>query len=183
MTRSPLNPILSAKDVPYEASLVFNAGVCKWQGEYVMLFRNDHGVKEAEFRAARAQGGWTHFTTDLGIARSRDGVHWTVGPKPAWSIRDDEVLRIYDPRLTVVEGRVVLCFAMDTKHGLRGGVATTEDFERFEVQSLSVPDDRNMAVFPERIGGRYVRLERPMPVYSRYGKTEAQIEAEEDAKK
>ena len=30
-----------------------------------------------------------------------------------------------------------------------------------------------MAVFPERIGGRYVRLERPMPVYSRYGTTEA----------
>ena len=113
------------------------------------------------------------FSTDLGIARSRDGVHWTVGPKPAWSVRDDEVMRVYDPRLTVVEGRVVLCFAMDTRHGLRGGVATTEDFERFEVQSLSVPDDRNMVVFPERIGGRYVRLERPMPVYSRYGKTEA----------
>ena len=30
-----------------------------------------------------------------------------------------------------------------------------------------------MVVFPERIGGNYVRLERPMPVYSRYGKTEA----------
>ena len=100
-------------------------------------------------------------------------MHWTVGPKPAWSVRDDEVMRVYDPRLTVVEGRVVLCFAMDTRHGLRGGVATTEDFERFEVQSLSVPDDRNMVVFPERIGGNYVRLERPMPVYSRYGKTEA----------
>ena len=158
MTRSPLNPILSAKDVPYDASLVFNAGVCKWQGEYVMLFRNDHGTTEAEFRAARAAGGWKGFSTDLGIARSRDGVHWTVGPKPAWSVRDDEVLRVYDPRLT---------------HGLRGGVATTEDFEHFEIQSLSVPDDRNMAVFPEKIGGRYVRLERPMPVYSRYGKTEA----------
>ena len=173
MTRSPLNPILSAKDVPYDASLVFNAGVCKWQGEYVMLFRNDHGTTEAEFREARAKGGWKGFSTDLGIARSRDGVHWTVGPEPAWSVRDDEVMRVYDPRLTVVEGRVVLCFAMDTRHGLRGGVATTEDFERFEIQSLSVPDDRNMVVFPERIGGRYVRLERPMPVYSRYGKTEA----------
>ena len=56
MKRHPLNPILSAKDVPYDASLVFNAGVCKWQGEYVMLFRNDHGVKEDEFRAARAKG-------------------------------------------------------------------------------------------------------------------------------
>ena len=89
MTRSPLNPILSAKDVPYDASLVFNAGVGKWQGEYVMLFRNDHGSTEEEFRAARAAGGWRHWSTDLGIALRRDGVHWTVGPKPAWSMRDD----------------------------------------------------------------------------------------------
>ena len=174
MKRCSLNPVLSAKSIPFDASLVFNAGVCKWQGEYVMLFRNDYGTKEEDWRAAVASGAPNPgFATNLGIARSRDGVHWAVGPKPVLAMRDDEILRVYDPRLTVVEGRVVLCFAMDTRHGLRGGVATTEDFERFEVQSLSVPDDRNMVVFPERIGGRYVRLERPMPVYSRYGKTEA----------
>ena len=46
MTRSPNNPILSAKDIPYPASLVFNAGVCKWQGRYVRLFRNDHGIAD-----------------------------------------------------------------------------------------------------------------------------------------
>ena len=174
MVRSPLNPVLSAKDVPFDASLVFNAGVCKWQGEYVMLFRNDYGSTESQWREAASRGlPFPGLSTNLGIARSRDGVRWTVGPKPVLELHDDEILRVYDPRLTVVEGRVVLCFAMDTRHGLRGGVATTEDFERFDIRSLSVPDDRNMAVFPEKIGGRYVRLERPMPVYSRYGKTEA----------
>ena len=173
MKRCDLNPILSAKDIPYEATLIFNAGVCKWQGKYVMLFRNDHGFTEASFRAALAAGTWPKVSTNLGVATSDDGIHWTPAPEPAWSIRDDEILRVYDPRLTVVEGRVVLCFAMDTRHGLRGGVATTEDFSTFEILSLSVPDDRNMVVFPERVGGNYVRLERPMPVYSRYGKTEA----------
>lgn len=174
MQRHPLNPILSAKDIPYEASLVFNAGVCKWQGKYVMLFRNDYGSAEEDWRAARGAGKpYPGFSTNLGIATSDDGIHWTPGPKPVWTVRDDEVLRVYDPRLTVVEGRVVVCFAMDTRHGLRGGVATTEDFERFDVKSLSLPDNRNMVVFPERIGGDYIRLERPMPVYSRYGKTEA----------
>ena len=34
---------------------------------------------------------------------------------------------------------------MDTRHGLRGGIATTDDFEKFEIQSRSVPDNRNMA--------------------------------------
>ena len=170
MKRHPLNPILSAKDIPYDASLVFNAGVCKWQGKYVMLFRNDYGSTEEGWRAARAEGKpYPGFSTNLGIATSDDGIHWTPGPKPVWAVRDDEVFRVYDPRLTVVDGRVVVCFAMDTRHGLRGGVATTDDFERFEILSLSAPDNRNMVVFPEKVGGNYVRLERPMPVYSRWG--------------
>ena len=170
MTRSPLNPILSAKDVSYPASLVFNAGVCKWQGEYVMLFRNDFGSTEAEWRAAATEGrSYPGFSTNIGVAHSRDGVHWTPGSTPVFALSDDEIRRVYDPRLTVVEGRVVLYFAMDTVHGLRGGVATTDDFERFDILSLSTPDNRNMVVFPERIGGHYVRLERPMPVYSRWG--------------
>lgn len=174
MKRHPLNPILSAKDVPYPASLVFNAGVCKWQGEYVMLFRNDYGSTERQWLdAAEGKGPAPSLSTNIGLARSPDGVHWTVAPAPVLAMHDEEIRRVYDPRLTVVDGRIVLCFAMDTAHGLRGGVATTEDFERFEVQSLSVPDDRNMALFPEKIGGRFVRLERPMPVYSRWGRTEA----------
>ena len=172
--RHPLNPILSAKDIPYDASLVFNAGVCKWQGRYVMLFRNDYGSTEEQWRSATAAGAPSPvFSTNIGIATSADGVHWEVGPRPVFQMSDDEIGRVYDPRLSIVEGRPVLCFAMDTKHGLRGGIATTDDFERFDILSLSVPDNRNMVVFPEKIGGRYVRLERPMPVYSRYGKTEA----------
>ena len=83
--------------------------------------------------------------------------------------RTPEIQRIYDPRLTVLEGRCYLCFAMDTAHGLRGGIAVTEDFEKIDILSLSVPDNRNMVLFPERINGRYLRLERPFPVYSRNG--------------
>ncbi len=41
--RHPANPLLSAQDVPYEARLVFNAGVTRYQGKYVMVFRNDYG--------------------------------------------------------------------------------------------------------------------------------------------
>ena len=173
MQRHPLNPVLCAKDVPYPATLVFNAGVCKWQGKYVMLFRDDHGSTEAQWREAAAKGlPNPGFSTTVGIATSDDGVRWTVGPRPVFERHDEVVQRVYDPRLTVVEGRPVLCFAMDTRDGLRGGVATTDDFERFEIQSLSAPDNRNMALFPERIGGRYARLERPMPVYSRYDGSE-----------
>ena len=46
----------------------------------------------------------------------------------------------------------------------------TDDFKIVEVLSLTVPDNRNMVLFPEKINGKYVRLERPFPVYSRGGK-------------
>jgi beta-1,4-mannooligosaccharide/beta-1,4-mannosyl-N-acetylglucosamine phosphorylase len=49
-------------------------------------------------------------------------------------------------------------------------VAVTEDFDRFDIVCMSVPDNRNMVLFPEKVGGRYVRLERPFPVYGRGGK-------------
>ena len=35
------NPILSMKDIPYEATCIYNAGITKYQGKYVMVFRND----------------------------------------------------------------------------------------------------------------------------------------------
>ena len=43
-----------------------------------------------------------------------------------------------------------------------GCAAGTDDFERGEVLSASVPDNRNMVLFPEKIGGQYVRYERPV---------------------
>ena len=160
MIRYKNNPILTAKDIPYKATLVFNAGVVKFQGKYIMLFRNDYGyIKGTSFEG-----------TNIGLAYSDDGYSWEVEPKPCFELQDEEIIRVYDPRITVIEGRCYVCFAVDTKHGIRGGIAVTDDFENFEMLSMTVPDNRNMVLFPERIGGKYVRLERPFPVYSRGGK-------------
>lgn len=155
-------PVLSRKDVPYDADCIFNAGVVKYQGQYIMAFRNDHGF----------DGVGSFRYCDIGLARSEDGMNWKVQDKPFLTVEDlhdPEVTKVYDPRLTVIDGTCYLCFAVDTKHGLRGGIAKTEDFQSIEILSLTVPDNRNMVLFPEKIGGRYVRLERPFPVYSRGG--------------
>ncbi|MFA7235966.1 MAG: hypothetical protein WC058_03795, partial [Phycisphaeraceae bacterium] len=165
--RCPSNPILSAGDVPFKATLTYNAGVCKYQGKYVMVFRNDvhdypnPGQVPIEF-------GKVHL--NLGLAFSDDGIRWKVEPKPCFELRTDEILRAYDPRLTVIDGKVHMCFATDTRHGLRAGIAVTEDFQKFDIKHFTTPDNRNMVLFPEKIGGRYVRMERPFPVYGRGGK-------------
>ncbi len=163
LRRCPQNPVLSKKDIPYNAELIFNAGVVKYEGRYVMVFRNDYDH----------QGGVQFGGCNLGIAYSDDGICWKAEPKPFVTLEqfdDPEILRVYDPRLTVMEGEVYICFAMDTRHGLRGGIARTHGLTGFEILSLSLPDNRNMVLFPEKIGGMYARLERPMPVYSRWGR-------------
>ncbi|MBJ9987860.1 MULTISPECIES: glycoside hydrolase family 130 protein [Paenibacillus] len=160
--RHPDNPVLDAARVPYPTALVFNAGVTKFKGRYVMVFRNDYGSLEKQTLEP-------HHTTDLGVAFSSDGIQWDVQPKPCFKLHDEEIIRAYDPRLTVIDGRCYMCFAVDTHHGIRGGVAVTDDFIDFEILSLSTPDLRNMVLFPEKIGGNYVRLERPFTVYSRGG--------------
>jgi len=159
-------PILTREQISYPSTCVFNAGVCKFNGRYIMLFRNDVGDE---------WGKPKFHTTNLGLAFSDDGIEWTVHPRPVWGSHDPELLRatdgdlirVYDPRLIPIDGRCYVCLACDTHHGLRGGVAVTDDFSSFQVLSLSTPDNRNMVLFPERIGGKFARLERPMPVYSR----------------
>ena len=161
ITRYQHNPILAAKDIPYPAEMVFNAGVTKFNGKYITIFRNDYNFVEGRLP-----------DTNLGIAFSDDGLHWSVRETPFFTIdqlEQEEIIRIYDPRLTVIEGRCYICFAADTHHGLRGGIAVTDNFENFRIISMSVPDNRNMVLFPEKINGMYVRLERPFPVYSRGG--------------
>jgi len=151
------NPVLSAKDIPYPATLVFNAGVTKFNGKYVMVFRNDYGFTREKK---------TH-DTNMGFATSDDGIHWTAADEPCFVMRTEEIRRAYDPRLTVIDGRCYMCFAIDTRHGIRGGIAVTDDFEEFEVLSMSTPDNRNMVIFPEKLDGKFLRLERPFPIYGR----------------
>lgn len=151
------NPLLTAAQIPYPSDLVFNPGVIPWHDGYAMIFRNDHGYL----------GGASFEGTDLGLALSRDGLKWEAEPRPVFSLKDEEIRRVYDPRLTVLEDQVIMTFAVDTRHGLRGGIARTRDLHHFDILSMTVPDNRNMVLFPERIGGMYLRLERPMPVYSR----------------
>jgi beta-1,4-mannooligosaccharide/beta-1,4-mannosyl-N-acetylglucosamine phosphorylase len=62
-------PVLSKGDIPYAAECIFNAGVTKYQGRYVMIFRNDFNYDSQRI----SFGG-----CNLGIAYSADGIKWEV---------------------------------------------------------------------------------------------------------
>ena len=162
-------PIIEASDLPYPCSLVFNAGVIRWRDEYVMIFRNDYGTDQLAYENENKR----FAGTSVGIARSKNGIDgWRFDPLPLMDSndpnKDPEMKRLYDPRIIQIEDRLLLCLAMDTRHGIRGCIAElAADLQSYRIISASVPENRNMVLFPEKIGGEYVRLERPMPVYSR----------------
>ncbi len=167
-------PILTKDKVPYSATLVFNAGVTKFNGKYIMVFRNDYGTTKEKFEAgipAKSDGN-LFLGTNVGVAESDNGIDgWKVHKVPLIKSedvqKDGESIRLYDPRISVIDGKPYLCLALDTKHGIRGCIAElNETFDDYNILSSSVPDNRNMVLFPEKIGGRYIRLERPMPIYS-----------------
>lgn len=166
------NPLIKPDMVPFESTLTFNAAVAKFQGRYVMLFRNDYNTKREEWEAIKqGKPGPKHQKINIGIAFSNNGIDWEIERTPCFPIPiDEEIQHVYDPRITVIDGRCHLCFAVNTPHGVRGGIAVTDDFYHYDVKTITVPDNRNMVLFPEKIDGKYVRLERPFPVYSRTAK-------------
>lgn len=146
------NPILTAEDMPFACSGVYNSGVIRLDGEYLMLCR----VESID------------ISNYFFVATSQEGYHFKVHERPI-DLPDDEEFReytaemIYDPRITPLEGAYYICFAAHSRHGVRIGMMKTEDFVKYEwCGFLSEPDNRNAVLFPEKIGGRYVRLDRPI---------------------
>ena len=160
INRYQANPVLSSRQIPYPATLVFNPAVVKHGGRYVIVFRNDFGDEQKH----RLDG------TSLGLAFSSNGTEFKVTDRPCCLTGlSDDVVRVYDPRLTIVNETIYLCFAVDTRHGVCGGIAVTQDFVNYRVLHVTAPDNRNLVLFPQKIADRFVRLERPFPVYSRGG--------------
>ena len=64
--RHERNPVLTAEDVPYGSGLVFNAGVTKFQGKYLMVF--EHGpVVKAGHLIKDEKGRWKVKKFDMDV--------------------------------------------------------------------------------------------------------------------
>lgn len=146
------NPILTKDHVPYPVATVHNAGVVKHKDRYLMLFRSHlHNGRSI-----------------IGRAESSDGFHFRVHPRPFLVPAEEEPFATYeafgveDPRITFLEGFYYITYSCYSRHGVRIGLARTQDFEKVErVALITPPDHRNVVLFPERIHGQYVRLDRP----------------------
>ncbi len=146
------NPVLTKQDVPYPVETVHNAGMVKWDGRYIMLFRSH-----------RRNG-----RSIIGLAESEDGFHFEVRSEPFLTpvasgvFAEYEEYGVEDCRISEIDGEFLLTYSAYSRHGVRIALAKTTDFQSVErVALISQADMRNVVIFPEKIGGRYVRLDRP----------------------
>lgn len=152
ITRYHDNPILTKDDIPYPVATVHNAAVVKHSNRYIMLFR-------AHKRNGRSI---------LGVARSNDGFVFKADPEPFMIPSTEEFFSEYeefgveDPRITSLEGEYYITYSAYSRHGVRIGLAKTKDFKTIErISFITESDYRNAVLFPEKINGSYVRLDRP----------------------
>jgi len=156
MKRHPVNPILTRTDIPpippelVDVTSVFNPGAIKDGDTYRLILRVQSRSRE----------------TFLVMAESTDGVSFKVENKivdfKGIEKVKEKVFHIYDARITKLEGRFYIMFAMDMQDGCQLGLGVTDDFKSFEFLGITSNEDiRNGVLFPEKINGKYYRMDRP----------------------
>lgn len=149
--RHPANPILTAEDWPYSVNAVFNPAAALVDGATVLLARVED------------RRGISHLT----VARSPDGVgDWVIDEAPllAPDGAASEQWGFEDPRVVWIDelGRWAITCTAYGPAGPAVFLATTDDFTTVERYGIvRHPEDKNAALLPHRIDGRWVLLHRP----------------------
>lgn len=154
-TRYPGNPLLTRKDWPYLINSVMNAGaVLLDDGDTLLLCRVED------------RSGLSH----LCAARSANGIdHWRIDPEPTLAANPqkypEELWGIEDPRITYVPEleQYAIAYTSFARGGPGVSLALTKDFRNFERYGVIMsPEDKDAALLPRRIGGRWALIHRPM---------------------
>ena len=128
--------------------------------------RDAAGVDASDPRMILADGRtWLTSLSHLRVARSTDGISFVVDDAPALSPANEyETFGVEDPRITRLEDRYWINYSAVSPRGIATALASTRDFRTFERHGIIFPpNNRDVTIFPERIGGRYMALHRPMP--------------------
>ena len=127
---------LDKERVPYPWHV---APITRYNDEVIMLFRSH-----------RRNG-----RSILGLARSKDGLNFSVDPEPFMVPSTEEPFAEYeeygveDPRITLIDGEYLITYSAYSRHGVRIGLAKTSDWKQVErVSLITQADYRNTVIFP-----------------------------------
>lgn len=155
-TRYEGNPILSTSDWPYPAHTCFNAGATFLpDGRTLLLVRIEDRRGISHLTVATSEDGVTNWDIQKKPTLQPDGERY---PEEEWGIEDPRIVRIEELK------KYVVTYTAYSSAGPAVSLLTTEDFvnyERFRV--VIPPDNKDAALFPDRINGRWAMIHRPQP--------------------
>ena len=152
-------PLLHIKDFPGKAQ-IYNPAPVQCGDETILL------VSVVEHAATRG------FGRDVGqtrVARSKDGIHFTLSDEnfidpQAEGEPWDRYHHFIDNRVTKIDDwyyivTPVMVNGFDSPIGMLG---RTKDFKTYErIDTITQPKNRGASLFPEKINGKYYKLDRP----------------------
>jgi predicted GH43/DUF377 family glycosyl hydrolase len=99
----------------------------------------------------------------LRIARSTDGRHFAFDAEPAiYPATPYEEFGCEDARITLIEGVYHVTYTAVSARGVAVAMASTTDFRTFRREGIIFPPyQKDVCLFPRRVGGQYVCRHRP----------------------
>jgi predicted GH43/DUF377 family glycosyl hydrolase len=154
LQRHEANPILTAADWPHTVNAVFNPGAVRLRDGTTLLL----------CRVEDRRG-----ISCLWVVRSENGVDgWRIEAEPALlpdpERHPEELWGVEDPRIVWLDelGQYAITYTAYSRAGPAVSLALTRDFVRFErLGVVMTPDDKDAALLPRRIGGKWLMLHRP----------------------
>lgn len=143
------NPVVGL-DALKDSCRIFNSATIPYRGGFIGVFRADH------------RNGYPN----LHLGKSPDGIHWKIEEKTISFSRENgkpakPILYGYDPRLVEIEDIYYITWC-NYFNGPTIGLAKTTDFKTFtQLENAFVPFNRNGVLFPRKIKGNFVMLNRP----------------------
>ncbi len=100
----------------------------------------------------------------LRLARSKDGINFEIEQQPTIKpVNQLESFGLEDPRIGFIDGVYYINYVAVSPLGVTTCLISTKDFGAFErLGVMFCPDNKDVVVFPERIGGKFYALHRPV---------------------
>ena len=144
-------------------------GLPRWDGAggIVIDWARDDEVEWIDVRVVKLKASGLvrlTFTSHLRVARCGDGrsVREIGGP----ILLPDGACEAYgveDPRITPWGDRYYITYVAVSRHGPATALASTADFCTFERHGvIFCPENKDVTLFPEQIGGAFAALHRPV---------------------
>jgi predicted GH43/DUF377 family glycosyl hydrolase len=146
------------KDVPWEKDTVFNTAAIYDNGKFHLLYR------------AVAHNPGDRNRSWIGYASSEDGIHFDRLDEPVLSPNEvpEEAQGVEDPRVTKIGDTYYMLYTAYDLRRTQVAMASSRDLIHWKRHGIIISNElfgnnKDAALFPEKIRGRYCMMHRPDP--------------------